>query len=250
MAFAGALTATTAIPAAALSRAIAGPRLRRSQLMQHLMVHPDEARGQRICASIALEAPDTAWQTAGMMDEQAFHEATAAWRLRGYGLRRVNAFQTRGSVRYAAIWQLGRSAPADVRTGMDLATFRATAARHAANGLAITQLDAAGTNDGARFSAIWERTYAMQTVHAEMSELDFALQGRVPQLVAGYATSGSVRFAAVFGATSGAQTDLALAVSDYPARARAMQAAGYELRDASGYSVGGKPFLTAVWEKA
>jgi hypothetical protein len=249
VAFAAASTVVSVAPARAVVNAV----FRRTQLVQHLVVHPDEADGQRICAALALEAPDTAWKTAGMMTERAFCETTASLQHRRYGLRRVNAFQTRRGVRYAAIWQLGRSTPADVRTGMDLATFQATAEHHARNGLAISQLDAAGTDDGARFSAIWERSYTNQAVLADLTESDFALHvasGRAPHLLAGYASGNSARFAAVFGAAGTVRTDLALPASRYLARGRAMKAAGFALRDVSGYAVGGQPFLTAVWQQA
>src|SRR5690349_1796524 len=121
LAYASALTAVSATSA----RATVGPQaesIGRSQLVQHLVVHPDEAGGRIVCAYLSLPAPDTAWRTSTTLDETALHEANGTWHRRGYGVRRISAFQTRDGVRYAAIWQLGRTVPAHVQTGMDLAT--------------------------------------------------------------------------------------------------------------------------------
>jgi hypothetical protein len=230
----------------------------RSQLIQHLLIHPDEADGRLTCGHLSLAAPNTAWKTAASLDDRALHDATASYRLRGYGLRRVNAFQTRQGVRYAAIWQLGRPTPDHVQTGMDLAAFRATAERLAQQGFAISQIDAARTEAGARFSAIWEAaSEPRQKILADLTDRDFANQVRVraaealvPRLVAGYGSDGGARFATVFDTARAAslQTDLSLPASAYPSRRRAMKAAGFLLRDASGYAVDGQSFVTAVWE--
>jgi hypothetical protein len=260
LAYASALTAVSATFTGAFANVLVRASSGRFQRVQHLVVHPDEADGGTVCAILAIEAPDTAWKTSGMLDESALHSTTAALRLRGYGLRRANAFQTRQGVRYAALWQLGGAVPARAETGMDLATFRATAAGYAEQGLAISQIDAAHTEAGARFSALWDSApQDRQTMVADLTAAGYAdhtaaraADGQVPRLIAGYATGGDVRFAAVFGAARAAalQTDLALPASEYHARSRAMNAAGFELRDASGYVAGGQPFLTAVWEKA
>jgi hypothetical protein len=232
----------------------------RSQKVQHLVVHPDEANGRMVCAYLSLAAPDTLWRTAGGLDEQALRDADASSRRRGYGLRRVNAFQTRQGVRYAAIWQFGRPVAGRVQTGMDLATFRAAAERLADRGFAVSQLDAARTEGGARFSAVWEPAgETRQKVCADLTGEAVAhhvalhaADGLAPRLIAGRASSAGARFSVVFDAPSagGFQTDLSLAASETTSRTRVMKAAGYELRDASGYVIDGEPFMTAVWEKS
>lgn len=256
-------SALAAVSATSASGAVFGPQaetIGRSQKIQHLLVHPDEAGGRMVYAFLSLEAPDTAWKTAGMMDEATLHDTTATLRRRGYGLRRVNAFQTHRGMRYAAIWQYRRAAPARVQTGMDVTAFRAAAAWHAQQGLAIGQIDAARTEAGTRVSAIWEpASNNRQKVYADLSDADFtqhvsshAAEGLVPRFVAGYASGDGARFAAVFDSARSAsvQTDLSVLASEFPSRSHAMNAAGFILRDASGHAVNGRPFITAVWEKA
>src|ERR1700710_1742126 len=99
--------ASTSIPSIARAAPAACATSRDRQLVQHLVIHPDEADGTAYCAPIALSASDAAWTTTGLMTENEYRTALSTYRLRGYGLRRVNAFQTKQGIRYAAIWQLG-----------------------------------------------------------------------------------------------------------------------------------------------
>jgi hypothetical protein len=252
-----AAAAQTAVPA--LARRQAGFRnSSTSQLVQHLVIHADEAKGGPYTAALAFPASDTAWKTA-LLSGTDFDAAEAAYRLRGYGLRRLSAFETRRGTRYAAIWQLGLDGADRVHRDMTLAAFRHNVERFAADGYSLSHVDASASGSGARFAAIWDRSArpAPRAV-ADMTAAQFheqcaALkeQGLRPRQVAGYTSAGAVRFAAVF-ANSDPQRQIELAIPavDFHRHSMIMIAQGHKLRDASGYVVGKQPFYTAVWERA
>src|ERR1700749_3089387 len=74
------------------------------QRSQHLLVHRDAAAGAPHFAPISFASGDTAWMSLQDLDERAYLQASAKYAMRGYRLRRINAFQTKAGMRYAAIW--------------------------------------------------------------------------------------------------------------------------------------------------
>jgi len=227
--------------------------------VQHLVIHEDEAEGGPYTAALSFPAPDTAWKTASRSDSE-FRATHAAYRLRGYGLRRLSAFETRQGTRYSAIWQYGLGGAERVRTGMTLTAFRDSVERFAAEGYVLAHVDASATGSGARFAAIWDRSAGpAPRVFADLTAAQYREQrdsltskGLRPLQIAGYASADEARFAAVFASDTGQkrQVELAIPAVDFHSHAMIMLAQGHRLRDASGYVVGKQPFYTAVWERA
>jgi hypothetical protein len=255
-----AATALAPVPGVALTLQPGTARDGVVHSVQHLLIHADEADGQPHCVNLSIASEDTAWVSVGNLDEQAFAAASTRYAARGYGLRRVNAFQARDGVRYAAIWQLGAKAPAKVLYGMTLSDLRGAAELYARKGYDLVHVDGAATASGVRVAAIWgETSGSAQQVFAELTQAELAathaklaLQGFGVRQIAGYVSGGAARFAAVFTAGAGglAESDPAIAASQFQTRHRTMTAQGYRLRDASGYVAGGQPRYTAVWAKA
>ncbi|MEJ1968510.1 MAG: hypothetical protein WDN03_07765 [Rhizomicrobium sp.] len=228
-----------------------------SQRVSHLVIHRDESGGTDYFAPIAIAAPDTAWATFTALTEQRYCAALADYRLRGYGLHRVNAFQTKAGMRYAAIWQWRRSAPDHVEHDMTLDAFRGAVDRLAQQGYALVHLDGSATRTGARFAGIWEKSQGpAQKVFADLTGAAYrqtaaslTAEGFHPQRIAGYTVGGQARFAAIFaGGAARMQAHHALAAPRFYALAIAALERGHQLRDASGYVVRGAPFYTAIWE--
>lgn len=255
---ASALAAVGSIsPLPVFANPLPSPKSAARQAVQHLLVHADEADGQSHCATLSLTAGDTAWLSVGNLTQSEFVAARQANRQRGFGLRRVNAFQSRAGLRYAAIWQRGHLGPSQLAHGMSAAEFRAGFAAYAAQGFALAHLDAAA--DG-RFAAIWEKSAgAAQKVFTgltrpelEMRRAELAGQGYRLQQIAGHAPDGEARFAAVFTNAPGVphQVELAIVADAFAVRNRGLRQQGYLLRDASGYALHRQAFFTAIWEKA
>jgi hypothetical protein len=226
--------------------------------VQHLLIHRDEAGGVPYTAALSLEAPDTAWIAVGR-HESEYLAGLETYRSRGYGLRRLNAFQTSRGMHYATIWQLGAAMPKLVRHTMSHAVFRSTADAASARGYELTHIDGCATQDGVRFAAIWdEPSGRAQKVITDLTAGAFRAQralaaqnGFRPKQVAGYASNGDARFAAIFVQDkNSAVAHVALPASEFYRHTQSMTSRGHALTDASGYVVGGEPMFTAVWEKA
>jgi hypothetical protein len=230
-----------------------------SQRIQHLLVHRDAAAGGPHFAPISFASGDTAWMSQQDLDERAYLQASAKYAMRGYRLRRVNAFQTNAGMRYAAIWQLASGPAQETRYGMTQAEFQEHAGRFAARGYTLAHIDGCATNGGARFAAIWEKRAApAQKVFAALTatqlkrkSAELAAQGYRPRQIAGYA-QGRAQFAAIFekGATVHREVHHAMTASTLSARSNAMFVTGYRLSDAGGYVVRGRPMFSGIWEKA
>ena len=242
LAYAPALTALTAVPALAEN-----PRdPAASQSVQHLVIHEDEGADAAYMAPIAHAATDTVWDASGDLTETAFIETQARRRANGFALRRLSAFQTRGGMRYAAIWQWHGPEAVRVRHGL---TGGALSSELASNrDLHLAHLDATATANGPRFAAIWtaERK-GEQAVRTGLTADQLGREGL--RQLAGYMDNGAPRFAAVFAGTAPVEAAHALSPAEFRARHFALVAQGYRLRDASGYVHGTAPFYTAVWEK-
>jgi hypothetical protein len=142
---------------------------------------------------------------------------------------------------------------------MTAAGFQAAADLYATENLSLAHVGAHATPAGARFTALWDKASGpAQKVFTGLTAAQYkrkvaalAAEGFRPGQIAGYAADGGVRFAAVFTNRAGAfEAHHAIAAAQFHARSAALLAQGYALRDASGFVVGGRPFVTAVWEQA
>ena len=231
-----------------------------AQLVQHLVIHQDQTGGRAYRAALAVPSPDTAWQAPGLQSERDYQLSLATYARRNYGLRRVDAFQTKRGLRYAAIWQWGAAAPARIQHDMTAAGFAGRNRTLRRGKSRASRMSARiATPVGARFTALWDKASGpAQKVFAGLTAAQYkrkvaalAADGFRPRQIAGYAADGGVRFAAVFTNRAGAFRRIT------PFRRRsstrvpaALLAQGYALRDASGFVAGGRPFVTAVWEQA
>jgi hypothetical protein len=250
--------ASAPLPAVARTAAVLRVSSGATQLVQHLVIHPDACDGTAYCAAFALDAPDAAWRTGGLLTDRGLRAAIFSNGARGYGLRRVNAFQTNDGMRYAATWQLGAAAPSQQRHGLTLAQFRAAADRFAADGHTISHLDAAATHAGVRFAALWEKSAAPQQVFADLTQAQYdaklaplASEGFAPRQLTGYTIGGETRFAALFDKSAvPRQAFASVYAAHFATHTRAMRAEGYTLVDAAGYITRGQPHYTTVWQSA
>jgi hypothetical protein len=231
-----------------------------AQRLRHLLIHRDEAGGTPHLATLSIASADTAWMAINTLDDAAYREAVGKYRQRGYRLRRVNAFQTRNGIRYAAIWQLASGPDWQARHAMTLAQFQQEAARFKSRGYRIAHVDGCATKSGTRYAAIWERgNAAAQETFAALTGADYkekfdslTAQGFRPRQISGYAQNGQAHFAAIFEKGSAVAWDAhrEMTASAFQTKSDAMAAQGYRLMDASGFVTGGRPMFSGIWEKA
>ena len=231
-----------------------------AQRFNPLVIHRDEAGGTPHFATLWIKSADTAWMAINTQDDASYREAFDKYRLRGYRLRRINAFQTKNGMRYAAIWQLASGPQWQASHGMTLAQFDEASAQNAQQGYRLSYIDACGTQDGARYSAIWEHAdgpameAATALTDAEYRQKFAALtaQGFRVRQISSYAAGGESRFAAIFEKSAGPtwEADHRMTAPAFRQKSDAMAANGYRLIDVSGHAIGEIPAFSGIWEKA
>jgi hypothetical protein len=231
-----------------------------AQRISHLLLHRDEAGGTPRFATLSIRATDTAWMAIHTLDDTAYRQAADTYGRRGYRLRRVNAFQTKNGMRYAAVWQLGAGPASQARHNMTLAQFEETSTRLASRGHRLAHIDGSATKSGARYAAIWERgAGAPQQSFAALNAADYerklaalTAQGFRPVQISGYASGGQVLYAAIFEKSAGPAWEMhrVMTASAFQTKSNAMAAQGHLLMDASGAMLNGQAIFSGVWEKA
>lgn len=225
-----------------------------AQRFLELLIHEDEARGIEYASMIWIAAPDTAWFAASSLSATAYGMNNVSLKKRGFRLRRVSAFDTRGGVRYAACWELASGPDWHSRHGMSLDEFRGACAEFAA-GHRMTHVDAR-----VGYAAIWEKgDPASQQILVALAPADFdaqsaslAAQGYRPRRISLAGAGGEPRLTGIFEKSTGTawQAFPHLALADLRKTEAAMTAKGFRMTDASGRMIAGKPLFSGIWEKA
>ncbi|HEY2069251.1 MAG TPA: hypothetical protein VGG48_06830 [Rhizomicrobium sp.] len=227
------------------------------QRLQHVVIHRDQA-DRSYAALLSLPSSDEAWMSAGSLDAPALQDTNAKYARRDYRLRRVNGFQTKSGMRYAAIWQWAPGSAAQLRIAMTESEFRAEADHFAADGYTLAHIDATATKSGTRYAAIWDKSpvrgsklfTALSATEFKATRASLAVDGYHPRQVAGFAQNGRARFAAIFEKGATGESDHALPAKKFADALETRAARGVVLVDASGYVVAGRPFYTVIWDKA
>jgi hypothetical protein len=225
-----------------------------AQRFLELLVHEDEARGTEYASMIWIAAPDTAWFAASSLSATAYGMNNVSLKKRGFRLRRVSAFDTRGGLRYAACWELASGPDWHSRHGMSLDEFRGACAEFAA-GHRMTHVDAR-----TGYAAIWEKgDSTSQQILTALSAGEFdtqsaalAAEGFRPLRISLSGARGEPRLTGIFEKSSGAawQAFPRMALADLRKTEAAMTAKGFRMTDASGRMIAGKPLFSGIWEKA
>jgi hypothetical protein len=225
------------------------------QRFLEMLIHEDEARGIEYAAMIWIAAPDTAWFAASSLTATAYGMNNVSLKKRGFRLRRVSAFDTRGGVRYAAIWERASGPDWHSRHGMSLDEFRGACAEMAGSGNRMTHVDAR-----VGYAAVWEKGDASsQQILTALAPADFdaqsaalAAQGFRPLRLSLSGAGGEPRLTGIFEKRNGApwQALPRMTLADLQKNQAAMSAKGFRMTDASGRMIAGQPTFSGIWQKA
>ncbi len=254
-----AAASTTELSLASIMPATKAETPRTVQRLFQPLIHRDETNEPPYFAMLSIRSADTAWMSIHDLDDSGFRAADEKYRARGYRLRRVSAFQAKAGLRYAAIWQYASGPEQQAHRGLTRADFTRMAAGLAQSGFRLSHVDASSTDAGVRYAAIWERSQGgEQRVFAALTGREYvrtraelSAQGFRPLLISGHAESGASRYAIVFqkSAASGWEARHRMTASVFAGKARAMQARGALLTDASAHVASGRMVFSGVWER-
>jgi hypothetical protein len=226
-----------------------------TQAVLDLLIHRDEHGHAPHREILYIPSPDAAWYAVDTMDAVKYRMTNHYYRLRGYRLKRVSAFNTAEGVRYSAIWQQAAGPEWVTRHNMTRESFETHNADYARDGMRVVHLDARQ-----RYAAVWERgDVSTQQVVTGLSLGDFeaklaelTAQDYRPARISTTTAVGQPQFAAVFEKNDGRawQSRHELSATDFRKVNTALGAEGYRLFDASGHMQNGKARLAGIWEQA
>jgi len=211
-----------------------------------------------VLTAFSCRAEAQAWQARHNLTPAQFQSTFDDLLKQGYRLKQVSGYVSNGE-RYAGLW-VKESGPAwQARNGLSGADYQKTFDDLLKQGYRLTWVDAHEVGGSVRYEGIWEKESgpAWQARHnltaAEYQQNfdSFKQQGYRPVHVAGYASGGSARFAAIWEKSSGPAWEARhnLTASQYQQTFDDMSQKGYRLTDVSGYHVGGQDYYTGIWEK-
>jgi hypothetical protein len=224
-----------------------------AQQFLELLICDDENHGTSYSSVIWVAAPDTAWHAMSSLTPTAYGMSNAAYKKRGYRLRRVSAFDTSMGTRYAAIWELGSGPDWHSRHAMSLTQFKNSCAEFASAGYRMTHVDAR-----IGFAAIWEKgDSSSQRILTLLTAAEYgsqsatlSSQGFQPVRISISAIKATPHFTAIFEKSSGGswQAHPQMTLTELRNTEAALTAKGFRMTDASGRMVGGKPVFSGVWQ--
>ena len=181
-----------------------------------------------------------------------------SWVGQGYRLVLVDGYDSGGSARYAAIWEL-KTGPAWVaRHGMTSGGYQSEFDHWTSLGYRLTWVEGYGVGATAYYAAIWEKTtgpawvarHGMTSAEYQAEFNDWTSQGFRLTHVSGYDVSGVDHYAAIWEKTIGpsyvARHRLTSQSYQHEFMDRYLQ--GYRLKLVDGYAISDSARYTAIWE--
>ena len=150
--------------------------------------------------------------------------------------------------------------PWEARHAMTPAAYQQNFDDFFAKGYRLKAISGYTDNGQERYEALWVKTagpaweahHAMTAAAYQTTFDDLKKKGYRPVFLSGFALNNQSRFAAVWEKTSGALWEARhnLTPVDYQANVTTMKANGYHPIQVCGYSVAGKAYFAAIWDKS
>lgn len=225
------------------------------QLLLKPLIHRDENPEHPHDAIVWVASQNTAWYVIDTMDHAAYRATNHKYKMRGYRLKFVSAFEAHEGRRFAAAWQLAGGPDWHTNHNMSRPKFEKERDDYARRGYRMTYVDAR-----ANYSAIWEQGDASsQQIFSQLTKDEY--EGKLAQLAAdgyrvislsAYAEGSSSHYAAVFDKAAGPATQAHhhMTAAQFGNAQATLAKRGWRLLDAGGHMAAGKPLFAGVWAQA
>jgi CubicO group peptidase (beta-lactamase class C family) len=218
-----------------------------------------DVTGQPRFAAIWEQKPGPAWVARHGMTAAQYQTEFNTWVGQGYRLTLVDGYESAGSARYAAIWEL-KAGPAWVaQHGLTGAQYQDEFEKWTDLGYRLSWVEGYGVGATAYYAAIWEKTagpgwVARHGLTSAQYQAEYnnwvGQQGYRLTHVSGYEVSGTDYYAAIWEHVSGpamvARHRLTASGYQHEFVDRLLQ--GYRLKLVDGYSIGSGARYAAIWE--
>jgi CubicO group peptidase (beta-lactamase class C family) len=209
-------------------------------------------------AAIWEKSSGPAWVARHGLTSAQYQAEFSNWVGQGYRLVLVDGYESAGSARYAAIWQL-TSGPAWVaRHGMSSGQYQSEFNHWTGLGYRLTWVEGYGIGADDYYAAIWEKTtgpawvarHGLTSAQYQAEFNNWVGQGYRLTHVSGYDVSGTDYYAAIWEKFSGtawvARHRMTSQGYQHEFMDRLLQ--GYRLKLVDGYAIADSARYTAIWE--
>lgn len=210
-------------------------------------------------SSYAASATGGAFVARHNLSGAKYQEEFSKWSKQGYRLTHISGYEVSGQARYAAIWEKKSGPTYATHHGMTAAVYQQKFTEYANKGYRLAQISGYDVRGTDYYAAIWEKTtgpayVARHRMNAAKYQQEFNTwkgKGYRLSLVSGYAINGQAHYAAIWVKKSGPAlaTHHGMTAGNYQQKFNEYSGKGYRLSYLSAYTVKGKDYYAAIWEK-
>ena len=217
--------------------------------------------GAGLAALLALTVSGAAeaqqWVSRHGMTSAQYQSWFDTYKAQGYRLTDIDAYSVGGKGYYAAVWSKTGSGAWVARHGLQAPAYQQTFDNLTAKGYAPAFIDAMSLGSGL-FAGFWQKSggawVARHGLSGQKYQQEFNKwvgQGYRLVDVSGYSVNGQARYAAIWKKQGGSawQARHGMSSASYQQTFDAMKAQGYRPVHVDGYTVNGKPYFAAIWDK-
>ena len=209
--------------------------------------------------SFAATASASQWIARHNLSHSSYQSEFTKHSSRGYRLVHIAGYEVAGKARYAAIWEKKSGPAMKTHHGMTSAVYQQKFSAYANAGYRLSHLSAYDVRGKDYYAAIWEKKsgpawvskHRMTATQYQQEYNNRKAQGYRLTQVSGYALNKSARYAAIWVKSSGPsmRTHHGMSSASYQSKFNTYAKQGFRLSCLSGYTVNGKDYYAAIWEK-
>ncbi|HKK75743.1 MAG TPA: serine hydrolase [Saprospiraceae bacterium] len=207
-------------------------------------------------ATVAVNSP---WVARHNLTGSAYQSEFSKWSKKGYRLTHISGYGVGNKAYYAAIWEK-KSGPAyATHHGMSAASYQQKFTDYAKKGYRVTHISGYYVNGKDYYAAIWEKKsgpayVARHRLNGTQYQQEFnkwKAKGYRLVHITGYEINRKAHYAAIWEKKSGPAlaTHHGMSAATYQQKFNQYSSQGYRLEHLSAYTVSGKDYYAAIWEK-
>lgn len=225
-------------------------------LISFMLILVQSASAQFVMQMATLDIPTVARHG---MTGNTYQSEFTKWTQAGYRLTHISGYEVNGQARYAAIWMKIGGPAWKAHHGMTSADYQSKVNSYVQQGYRITHVSGYDVKGKDYYAAIFEKEsgnpwvarHAMTSSKYQEEYNTWKSKGYRLMKVSGYAVNGESRYAAIWEKTTGPAmaTHHGMTSAVYQQKFNTYVGQGYRLTYISAYTVSGKDYYAAIWEK-
>jgi CubicO group peptidase (beta-lactamase class C family) len=209
--------------------------------------------------SFATVANNQAWVARHNLTGSQYQSDYSTFNKQGYRLTHISGYEVGGQARYAAIWEKKSGPAMATHHGMTSTVYQQKFTAYSQQGYRLTHISAFDVRGKDYYNAIWEKKsgpamaarHKMSAAKYQQEYNSWKSKGYRLVKVSGYAINGTPHYAAIWEKKSGPAlaTHHGMTAAVYQQKFTTYAQQGFKLSYLSAYTVKGKDYYAAIWEK-